>query len=49
MTKQTSPWPALERWSLVILVVFTAISVAGLGSYALHPENLPPSGLSLRF
>ncbi len=49
MTQQVSPWPALERWGLVILAVFTAMSVAGFGYYALHPENLPPSGLALRF
>ncbi len=49
MTKRPSPWPNLERWSLFVLAVFTVMSVAGFGYYALHPENLPPSGFALRF
>ncbi|MDX1494106.1 MAG: carotenoid biosynthesis protein [Longimicrobiales bacterium] len=49
MTRRALPWAALERWSLIVLGVFTVASVAGYGYYALHPENLPPSGLALRF
>lgn len=49
MTQQRSPWPTLERWSLVVLAAFTVASVAGFGYYALRPENLPPSGFALRF
>lgn len=49
MTDQPPRWRALEQWSLLTLVGFTVASVAGFGYYALHPENLPPSGLALRF
>lgn len=49
MTQHVSLWTRLERWSLAILAIFTVMSVAGFGYYALHPENLPPSGLALRF
>lgn len=49
MTPQSSPWPRLERWSLSVLAIFTVMSVAGFGYYALHPENLPSSSFALRF
>lgn len=49
MTDLTPRPSSLDRWSLLVLAGFTLVSVAGFGYYALHPENLPPSGLALRF
>lgn len=43
------PPPTLERWSLIVLAGFTAISVVGYGHFALNPGNLPSSGPALRF
>lgn len=49
MNERTFPWTALEKWSLIVLAAFTVVAVAGFGYYALHPENLPSTGLALRF
>ena len=49
MTDTASTWTRFERWSLIVLAAFTAASVFGFGYYALRPENLPASGLALRF
>lgn len=38
-----------EIAGLVGLVAFTVVSTLGYGYFALHPENLPPSGSALRF
>jgi uncharacterized membrane protein len=39
----------VEAAGLLGLLVFTAMSTVGYGYFALHPENLPPSGTALRF
>ena len=49
MTHDSPTWTRFERWSLVVLAAFTAVSVFGFGYYALRPENLPASGFALRF
>lgn len=37
-----------ERVALVALAAFTFVSVFGYGKFALHPENLPSTGIALR-
>lgn len=49
MPPRPSEPTALERWSLFALAAFTVVSIFGFGYYALHPENLPATGLALRF
>lgn len=48
MTSRSTRWAQAERWGLYALGAFTAVSIFGFGYYALHPENLPPSGFALR-
>lgn len=48
MTRRSSRFTALDRWSLAVLAGFTAVSTFGFGYYALHPENLPANDLALR-
>jgi putative membrane protein len=38
-----------ERHLLTALAVFTLSAIGGYGYYALHPENLPPTDLALKF
>ena len=42
------PADRVERWTLVLLLAFTALAVAGYGVFALHPERLPSGGLATR-
>jgi len=39
----------VEIAALIVLLLFTVKSTFGYGYFALHPENLPPSGVALRF
>lgn len=43
------PFPTGERWGLIVLAGFTAISVLGYRHFTLNPGNLPSSGPALRF
>ncbi len=47
MTESTRTIPT-ERLALFALGAFTFVSIFGYGKFALHPENLPASGLALR-